>query len=71
MSRYIHVNMDDGSMIVRNYLAVGGPNDQTGYVYRVPDDFELIIPLEDMGNYIYIYELLDNTVGSELVFQSN
>lgn len=68
MSKFIHVDSDDGSMQVVEKQAAWY---QSGWCYKVPDDFKLVIPLDKMGEHLYIYELLEDHDDAELVFQGD
>jgi len=74
MSKYIHVDGDNGGMFVaphqKNLVTEqSGGWFANGWIYKVPDNFELVVPLGDMGKHIYLYELLSDHPDTELVFQ--
>ena len=73
MSKYIHVNGDDGSMVVKDHQmdVITGEDEgwfQEGWIYKVPDDFEIIIPLDKLEDSPDVYVLVGNHPDSELVF---
>ena len=53
MSKFIHVDGDDGRIRVASRQQDWG----IGWVYEVPDDFEIVIPLEKLEDHLYVYEL--------------
>ncbi len=65
MSKFIHVDGDDGSMTIRDYLMTNN-----GWIYKVPDDFSITLSLEDLANCTYIHGLLNDHKDTELVFQA-
>ena len=65
MSKYIHVDGNDGSMVVGPTQQVKGPG--LGWVYKVPDDYSIVLGLEELGNYTYIHELFHDDADAELV----
>ncbi len=74
MSKYIHVDGDDGSMIVKDrQMNLGTSKEegwfQNGWIYKVPDNFFLVIPIDKLGDHTYIYELIESSLVSELVYQ--
>lgn len=74
MTKYIHVDGDDGGMSVspdQKNLATGTKEGwfSNGWIYKVPDDFKLVIPLEKLSDHIYLYELVSEHVDAVLVFQ--
>ncbi len=67
MNKYLHVDGDDGSIRVENHVLSWFEN---GWVYEVPDSFEIVLNLQNMADHIYIYELLNDHDGAKLVRQS-
>ncbi len=75
MSKYIHVDGDDGGMFVspdQKNLVTGQSEGwfANGWIYKVPDDFKIELSLEDLGKHIHIYEVLEGHPDTELVFQN-
>ncbi|KKN04027.1 hypothetical protein LCGC14_1101590 [marine sediment metagenome] len=74
MSKYIHVDGDDGGMFVspdQKNLTIGKEEGwfNNGWIYKVPDDFKVVVTLKTIPNHIYLYELLSDHKDAELVFQ--
>lgn len=56
MSKFIHVDGDDGRISVKDGCVTGF----YGWVYEVPNNYTLALTLNSIENGINIYELLDN-----------
>ncbi len=72
--KFIHVDGDDGSMTIKDHqmnLVTGKEEGwfQNGWIYKVPDNFVVIIPLDKLGDHTYVYEYVSEHLVSELVFQ--
>jgi hypothetical protein len=67
--KYIAVNGDDGSIRVIDTLEAPELY-REDFVYEVPHDFVLSIPLDKMSD-PYLYEYLDNHPQVKLVKRSN
>jgi len=63
MSKYIHVDGDDGRIKVANEELVWG----IGWIYKVPDDFQFVLTPENLEDHMYVYEILSDHPDAELV----
>lgn len=52
--KFIHVCGDSGKITVRDEL----DPDWDGWVYEAPNDFKLVLTLEEMSGQSYVYEVL-------------
>ncbi len=63
MSKFIHVDGDDGRITVKDGCITGF----YGWVYEVPNNYRLDFSLERIENQINIYNLLDDDERAVLV----
>ncbi len=63
MSKYIHVDGDDGRITIEPGCITGF----YGWVYKVPNNYTLNLTLDKVENRINIYELFDDDKQTELV----
>ncbi len=63
MSKFIHVDGDDGMITVKDGATTGF----NGWIYEVPNNYELVVTLESMEQVEYVYELFDTDERAVLV----
>lgn len=67
MAKYIHIDEEDGKIDVR----LGQTTGYLGWIYKVPNNYDMKVTLADMDGHTTIDELLDNDERAVLVYTNN